>query len=390
MCAFDFATAKQILFGTGRVKELPEIARLYGMRRCLVVTGRSPERVAGVVGLLREDGVEVSLFSVPGEPSIDVVRQGVRRTADERCDGVVAIGGGSALDTGKAIAALMRNEGDVLDYLEVIGKGQQISHPSAPWIAVPTTAGTGAEVTRNAVLFSPLQRVKVSLRSPWMLPIATIVDPELTMGLPREQTVSSGMDALTQLIEPYVSIRANAMTDGFCLQGLPLVARSLKRVYTDGQDKSARTEMALASLLGGLALTNAGLGVVHGFAGPLGGMFDAPHGAICAALLPYGIAANLKHLRREQKHSSNFDETIERYRTVARSLTGRGDAEPEDCVCFVKELAGEIQVRSLRSFGMGPEHADEVVEKAQRASSMKANPVKLLPDELKELYLTAL
>jgi alcohol dehydrogenase class IV len=338
--------------------------------------------VSGVFELLRASGIEVILFSIPGEPAIEMVRQGVERAVNGGCDGVVAIGGGSALDAGKAIASLMRNDGDVMDYLEVIGRGKQITQPSASWIAVPTTAGTGAEVTRNAVLFASEQRVKVSLRSPWMLPVAAVVDPELTYDLPREQTLASGMDALTQLIEPYVCNRTNPLTDGFCLQGIPLAARSLRRVCMDGHNREARSEMALASLLGGLALSNAGLGVVHGFAGPLGGIFDAPHGAICATLLPYGMQANLDR--------SDSKEFIERYRDVACCLTGRSDAEPEDGVRFVRELAAELGVATLGRFGMGPEHADEVVEKAQRASSMKRNPVELSAEELKGVYLRAL
>jgi alcohol dehydrogenase class IV len=389
MDAFEFSTARQIVFGAGKVKELPAMARLNEMCRCLVVTGRTPERVAGVIELLRTSGIEVILFSVPGEPTIEMVRLGVERAVNGGCDGVVAIGGGSALDAGKSIASLMRNDGDVMDYLEVIGRGKQITQPSAPCMAVPTTAGTGAEVTRNAVLFAAEQRVKVSLRSPWMLPVAAVVDPELTYDLPREQTLANGMDALTQLIEPYVCNRTNPLTDGFCLQGMPLIARSLRRVCSDGHDHEARRQMALASLLSGLALSNAGLGVVHGFAGPLGGIFDAPHGAICAALLPHGMQANLDRLRREEVRS-DAKEFIERYRGVARCLTGRSDAEAEDGVRFVRELAAELGVAPLSRYGMSPEHVDEVVEKAQRASSMKRNPVELSAEELKGVYLRAL
>lgn len=386
MDGFTFATANRIVFGAGSVAELAETARSHGMRRPLVITGRSPERIAGPCELLRRRGMDLTRFPVAGEPTVDLVRQGARLAGEERCDGVVAVGGGSVLDAGKAIASLMRNEGDVSDYLEVIGEGKPITKPSAPWIAVPTTAGTGAEVTTNAVLFSPEHKVKVSLRSPWMLPVAAIVDPELGVGVPREQTLASGMDALTQLIESYVSSRANPITDGFCLQGLPLVAQSLKRVCAKGEDIPARSDMALASLLGGLALSNAGLGVVHGFAGPLGGMFCAPHGAICAALLARGMAANLACVRR----APNCCGTVARYQAVARCLLGRDDAEAEDGVRFVQQLSAELKVRPLGSFGMRPEHGDEVVAKAQRASSMKKNPVVLSPEELKQVYLSAL
>jgi hypothetical protein len=211
---------------------------------------------------------------------------------------VIAIGGGSAIDTGKALAALLTNPGEPLDYLEVIGRGQPLQHPSAPLIAVPTTAGSGAEVTRNAVLASPEHRVKASLRSPFLLPRLALVDPELTLNLPRAITAATGLDALTQLIEPYVSSRANAMTDLYCVDGLRRAAAALPRVWEDGQDREARTAMSWASLLGGMALANAGLGAVHAFAAPMGGMWPAPHGAICAAVLPHAIEVNVEALRR--------------------------------------------------------------------------------------------
>ena len=191
---------------------------------------------------------------------------------------------------------MLTNGGRLLDYLEVVGGGQPLARPSAPCIAIPTTAGTGSEVTRNAVLSAPDQRVKVSLRSPLMLPRLAVVDPTLTQGLPRSITASTGLDALTQLIEPYVSCRANPATDAWCVEGLRRASGALRRACDDGADVDAREQMALASLFSGFALANAGLGAVHGFAGTIGGMFDAPHGAICAALLPHVMAGNLRAL----------------------------------------------------------------------------------------------
>jgi alcohol dehydrogenase class IV len=203
---------------------------------------------------------------------------------------VVAIGGGSVIDAGKAIAALLTNPGDVMDYLEVVGKGKALQNPAAPFIAVPTTAGTGTEVTRNAVQDvggCPMRQVKgASLRSPFLLPRLAVVDPELTLGLPPAITARTGLDALTQLIEAYVSIRSNPVTDGFCVQGIPLAARSLRRAFHHGNDLEARRDMSLAALFSGLALANAGLGVVHGFAAPWAEGFRRPHGAVCAAILP--------------------------------------------------------------------------------------------------------
>jgi alcohol dehydrogenase class IV len=388
MQSFEFATAQQILFGRGKVTQLAALAARHALRRCMVVTGNSSARVQPVVDLLIEAGVEVVSFAVAAEPSVALLREASSLAIESHCDGVVAIGGGSVLDTGKAIAALMRNTSDLFDYLEVIGRGRPLEHTSAPCIAVATTSGTGAEVTRNAVLFSPEHAVKVSLRSASMLPVAAIVDPDLTRDVPPQTTAWSGMDALTQLIEPYVSRRANPFADALCREAIPEAARALPRAFRDGCDMEARTAMSLASLFGGLALANSGLGVVHGFASPLGGMFDAPHGAICAAILPHGMEANITHLRASAEPDAAA--TLQRYRVVARLLTGREAAEPEDGVAFVQSLSRGLQIPSLARFGMSASHAAEVVEKSSRASSMKANPVVLSVEELKEVYLRSL
>jgi alcohol dehydrogenase class IV len=388
MPSFEFATAQQILFGPGKISQLPAIAARHSLRRCMVVTGSSVARVQPVLDLLTHAGIELTLFAASSEPSIPMLRLAVAQADAFNCDGVVAIGGGSVLDLGKAVAALLRNTSDLFDYLEVIGRGRPLENPSAPCIAVPTTSGTGSEVTRNSVLFSPEHAVKVSLRSPSMLPVAAIVDPALTLDVPPATTAASGMDALTQLIEPYTSLRANPLTDALCVEAIPRAARALPRAFHNGADLEARTGMSLASLFGGLALANAGLGVVHGFAGPLGGMFNAPHGAICAAILPHGMAANIAHLRRSQDSSSAA--VLDRYRTVARLLTGLATAEPEDGVDFVRGLSLELEIPTLAKFGMSPAHAAEVVEKSARASSMKANPVVLSTGELTEVYLRSL
>src|SRR4051794_32638010 len=234
MQPFEFATAARILFGEGTVRQVPAAAAALG-RRALLVTGASPDRAFPLQTSLEGAGVSTVLCAVPGEPTVDLIR-----SAPRDCDFVVAFGGGSALDAAKAIAALLTNPGDPLDYLEVIGAGRPLDHPAAPCIAIPTTAGTGSEVTRNAVLASPLHRVKASLRSPSMLPRLAVVDPELTYGLPPALTASTGLDALTQLIEPYVSLRANPMTDQFCAEGLRRAAAALPRVWRNGGDREAR------------------------------------------------------------------------------------------------------------------------------------------------------
>jgi alcohol dehydrogenase class IV len=375
------------------VAELGPLARTIG-RRAFVVTGRDKIRHAGVIGDLEGAGLGCTLFGVPGEPTVNLMREGAALFRNTACELLIAIGGGSVIDAGKAIAALAANSGDVLDYLEVIGKGQPLESPPFSMIAVPTTAGTGSEVTRNAVLGSEEHGVKASLRSLAMLPRVAIVDPHLTLALPPAITAYTGLDALTQLIEPYVCSRANPMTDAFCLDGLRAVRRSLPRAYEKGNDAAARAGMSYASLLGGLALANAGLGVVHGFAAPIGGMFRAPHGAICAAILPYGMEINIRALRARDTSShdtgSHASHAIGRYGEIARILTGEGDATPEAGVEWVRQLTESMGICGLREYGVRAEHMADIVSKAARASSMKANPVELNTAELMEILERAI
>jgi alcohol dehydrogenase class IV len=369
---FEFATATRIVFGEGKAATLPELARSFGSRP-LVVTGASRERAAATIAAL-----SAGTLAVYGEPTVELVREGARRVRETGCDVVVSIGGGSAIDAGKAIAAIATNGGEPLEFLEVVGKGRTIITPPLPFIAVPTTAGTGSEVTRNAVLGSMEHGVKASLRSPLMLPQVALVDPEMTYNLPPAITAYTGLDALTQLIEPYVSARANPLTDVLCVDGIGRVARALGRVYRDGADREARREMSLASLFGGLALANAGLGVVHGFASPLGGQWKAPHGALCAALLPHGMAANVAALRLREPQNPALD----RYATIARLLTGRCDASAEDGIEWVRVLCIELNVPALRIWGITEGDLPDVAEKAAHASSMRANPLPLTNEEL--------
>ena len=382
---FEFATATRILFGPGTLKEAGDIARQLG-RHAFVVTGRTPERAAGLIELLAGHGVRATTFAVAGEPTTDRVCAGVAQARAAGCDLVIGFGGGSALDAAKAIAGLLTNEGELLDYLEVVGRAQPLPRPAAPWLAIPTTAGTGTEVTRNSVLASPEHHVKASLRSPHLLARVALVDPELTRDLPPALTASTGLDALTQLIEPYVSSRANPLVDTLCVEGMRRCARSLRRAFENGHDATAREDMSLASLFGGLALANAGLGAVHGFAAPIGGMFPAPHGAVCAALLPHVIAANLRALQERQPGSP----TIKRYDEIARLLTGRPQAKAADGVAWVRELCAVLEVQPLRTFGLTEDAAPTIVEKAAVASSMKANPVALTSAELRAILDAAL
>ena len=383
---FEFATATKIIFGAGALREAGAAAQGFG-QRALGVTGRDAKRAGPLLEILRKAGVGAATFFVTGEPELSTIDQGTSLAKKEKCDFVVALGGGSVIDAAKAIAAMMANDGELLDYLEIIGRGRALMKPSAPFIAIPTTAGTGSEVTRNAVLSSPEHKLKVSLRSPLMLAKVAIVDPELTYDLPPELTASTGLDALTQLIEPFVCSRANPMTDGLCVEGIRRAGRSLRVAFTNGKNKSAREDMAVASLFGGLALANAGLGAVHGFAGPIGGSFPAPHGAVCAALLPHVMAANIHALR--QRDAAGGD-ALRRYDEVARMLTGNSGATADDGVKWIRQLTSDLQINPLGAYGILEEHIADLVAKSANASSMKANPVGLTSGELADILRHAL
>ena len=380
---FEFATATRVIFGTGVLREFQPAQ--FG-KRALVVGGRTASRLSPLFEILDRAGVAFDHYAVDGEPTLDLISRGIDAARKNQADFVIGFGGGSSIDAGKAIAAMMNNPGDLTEYLEVIGNSKPLLHPPLPYIAIPTTAGTGAEATRNAVLASPSHRLKVSVRSPLMLPRLALVDPELTKELSPALTASTGMDALTQLIEPYVSIRANAMTDALCLDGLRRVARSLRRACSTPEDMTARTDMSLASLFSGMALANAGLGAVHGFAAAIGGMFSAPHGAICAVLLAPVIRANIEVLRHQQPIS----EHLARYREIGRLLTGKPEAEAKDAIEWVAQLCQDLHIPRLSSYRISRNDAGEICRKAAATSSMKGNPVVLDQRELESILTEAL
>ncbi len=381
----EFATATRIVFGPGTLAEVGALARELG-GHAFVVTGRDSQRAQPLLDLLSLAQIAVTPFSIAGEPTTDDVVSGIAQARVAGCDLVIGFGGGSVIDTAKAVAALLTNDGELLDYLEVIGRAQPLARPAAPCLAVPTTAGTGAEVTRNAVLSSPAHCLKVSLRSPHLLPRVALVDPDLTCDLPPALTATTGLDALTQLIEPFVCSRANPLTDSLCADGIRRAARSIRRAFENGRDASAREDMALASLFGGLALANSGLGAVHGFASPIGGMFPAAHGAICAALLPHVMSANLAALRsRAPGH-----EALRRYDEVARLLTSDPHATADDGVRWTQKLIADLRIPALTTYGILPGDFPALVTAAAKASSMKANPIALTPDELAAILERAL
>jgi len=379
MIRFEFATTSRIIFGRGTLKEVPALATQMGGRP-LVVTGKNTERAAPLLDLLKTTGMQPLTFGVPGEPTIEMTLEGVQLARKKACDVVIGIGGGSVIDAAKAIAALLTNTGDIMDYLEVIGQGQPLPQASAACIAIPTTAGTGAEVTRNSVLASTEHRVKISLRSPTMLPDLAVIDPELTYSMPPSLTASTGLDALTQILEPFVSLQSNPLTDALCREGLNRVARSLRRAFEKGSDTAAREDMAIASLFGGLALANSKLGAVHGFAGTMGAMFSIPHGVICACLLPHVMEVNVKALQRR-----GTLEFLSRYDEVARLLTGKPDAGATDGIDWIHDLCNALDVAPLFEFGITEAHFPEMIAGAKKASSMKGNPIELTNEELIEI-----
>ena len=378
---FDFATAGRVVVGAGRSAELPALLAACGTR-ALVCTGARADRHAELLARL---GLPAAVFPVAGEPTVDLVRTAVAVAREHGSDVVVAIGGGSVIDTGKAVAMLLGNGGDPLDYLEVIGAGQAITRPSAPCIAVPTTAGTGAEVTANAVLASPAHRVKTSLRSRTMIPWAALVDPLLTVSCPPSVTAASGMDALTQCLEPFVSPMANPLTDAVAREGMRRAAAGLRSAYDDGSNLSARADMSLASVASGMALANAKLGAVHGLAGVIGGTIAVPHGVACAALLVPVMEANVAALRA----GAPGHPAIARYAEAAALLTGEPGAAIEDGLAWVRQTLAALAIPGLGAFGMAPGQADDIAAQALRSSSMRGNPVALSQDDLRAILARA-
>jgi alcohol dehydrogenase class IV len=346
------------------VRELPALAAEFG-QRVFLITGSRPQQWETRLPY-------VGFKSIRGEPTVQDIQSGVELAKQHKADVIIAIGGGSVVDAGKAIAAMSTQPGDLMRYIEVIGEGRPLEAAPLPFIAVPTTSGTGAEATRNAVIASEEHRVKASLRHLSMLPRIALIDPELAGDLPPHVTAATGMDALTQCLEAFVCSRAQPMTDALCLDGIQRAVRSLERAFQNGHDLDAREDMALCALNSGIALANAGLGAVHGFAAPIGGMFHAPHGAVCAALLAPVWEANAKGVQNRTK----FDH-------IDQMLDG-------DAVSWLHALTARLQIPKLSAWGIQDSDLDEIARKAAAASSMKANPVSLTHDKLVAVLRAAL
>ncbi len=378
MVRFDLAIPSDIRLGAGRVAEVPDVVAGWDVDQVLLITGRSPSRAEGLVDALSARRIAVTTYPVDGEPSIQVVRDGV--AAAEGCRAVIGFGGGSALDVAKAVAILAPTGTDPLVHLEVVGEARPITMPGLPCVAIPTTAGTGSEVTRNAVLSG--HGVKASLRSPLMLPELAVVDPDLLEGVPAATIATSGMDALAQVIEPFLSRKANPFTDALARDGIVRSARSLRRAHRDGMvDATVREDLAITSLFGGLCLANAGLGAVHGFAAALGARLGAPHGAVCAAVLAPAVEVNLRAVRERSADGP----TLPRLSELAVLLTGNPTAQPEAAIGWLADLTADLQIPGLGTYGLTTAQTGEVVAATQRASSMRGNPIDLTDDEVAEV-----
>lgn len=378
---FEFTAPTRIVFGRGALQHLGAIAQPLG-RRAFVVRGGDHLDRSGALDRVKESlaacNVACVFHVVRGEPELRTINDAVDAARDAACDLVIGLGGGSVIDAAKAVAGMLTNGGRVSDYLEVIGQGKTISVAAAPMVAIPTTAGTGSEVTRNAVIASPEQHFKASVRSPHLLPTVALVDPALTDSLPPALTASTGLDAWTQVIEPYVSNKAGPLTDPIALRGVALTSRALPRAFDDGSDMAARDDMAMASLMGGLCLANAGLGAVHGIAAPLGASFSIPHGIACAALLPHVMAANVRALRDRSPSSP----ALARYADLAGAIVGQPDATIDAAIEHVAAMVRRLGVPGLSRFGVTAADLPEVAANARRASSMRYNPVELGVGEL--------
>jgi len=368
---FTFLTPPEILFGPDESRKTLDVARRFGSRVFVVTGGKSFETLP-IAPLLKD----LPRWSVSGEPDVAAVDEGVRRCGD--ADVVVAVGGGSVMDTAKAVAGVVTNGGSVRDYLEQVGD-RKLVKPPLPFIAVPTTAGSGSEATKNAVIRVPDLKVKRSIRHDLLMPRVAIVDPKLSAAAPREVAASAALDAFTHLLEGYVSTGAQPMTDALALPGLALAAEGLRGIACG---KDAFASMSQASLWGGMVLANAGLGAVHGLVAPLGGRCAIPHGIGCACLLADTVRVNLAALRSRAKDSP----ALGRYEKAAQAV---GQKSSDGLLTLLAGYRRTFDLPWLSARGMNAEDLAPIV-KASRGSSMRSNPIELSDAELEEILRAAM
>ena len=360
-----------------------------------LVTGGRPDRVIESLGLKKEHQNRCIIIpQTGGEPTLKAVIENVGKARDAAVSSVIAIGGGSAIDMGKALAGLVPQpeSADPMDFLEVIGGGNPLLVNALPVLAAPTTAGTGAEATKNAVIASPEHRVKVSLRHASMVPAQVILDPSLTLSMPASVTAATGMDAMTQLMEAFITVKRNPLTDAYCREGIRLVGRALESVMLAPDNLQLRMDMLIAGYFSGVALANAGLGAVHGFAGPMGGMFSVPHGEICACLLPSVMEANAAELANLSGTSAEAEDLCRRIVEMAdlvgvnEMTSSRGGADRvRDLVTYLKHLKSSLGIPAMSELGVDESEWEVLIEKTMASSSMKGNPVSLGAEQLRNI-----
>ena len=381
---FQFAAPTKIIFEKDAFQKLPGLVSELG-NNVFIVSGEKAIHANCLAGTLHKQNVKTKIFKISSEPTTSVIESAINLAKKNNGNIIVGIGGGSVIDAAKAVAALATNTGELLDFLEIIGKGKKLESAPLPFIAIPTTAGTGAEVTKNSVIKSEDKKVKVSLRSDLMFPTLAVIDPVLTLTMPPEITASTGVDALTHLLETFVSCQSNPFVDMLGREGLTRISSSLEKAYTDGSDIEARENMSMASMLGGLALAHVKLGAVHGVAGPLGGMISIPHGIVCACLLPAVMEVNIRVLKEKGRTKQ-----LLKYDELARIFTKNKSAKAEDGAIWVKELVKKLKIPGLSDFGFTEDSYSELINKAKNSSSMKGNPVVLEDDSLAEILTKSL
>ncbi len=379
MQPFSLKLPSNIQFGRGSAEGAITWVKQHS-RNTLLIHGESAGRSAWLAEQIEaENGIEVTHFACPREPDVPLVEAAVALGRDAGVDAIVGIGGGAVIDLAKAVAGLIPAAGETLDYLEVVGKGEALDEEPMPLLAIPTTAGTGAEVTANAVIGVPAARRKVSLRDPRLLANLAIVDPALTDNSPTHVTLASGLDAITQVIEPYISRQANAFTDLLCRDAIPRGLAAIQLLMRE-ENAAARDQMAWTSLCGGLALANAKLGAVHGLAGPLGGVSTAAHGAIAGVLLPWALAVNA---------AATTGETAQRIDEVRRWISTAFGVSESSAFGYLAQWSCDQGLPRLREMGVDREQLVAIAESAQGSSSMRGNPVALSVEQLLEIMNNA-
>lgn len=381
MSSFQFKTVSKLIKKNsfeGFKEELVSIGK-----SCLVVCGSSLNRYELLCKAINK--TKLTLVQICHEPTVDQIESLRASLKGKHFDFIIGVGGGSVLDTAKALAALLPQNSPATDYLEVIGKGLPLQEDPLPTVLIPTTSGTGSEATKNAVLEDSKTQRKISLRSDSLFATLVWLNPTLTLSLPQEVTAHCGFDALTQLLEAYVSNKSNPITDAFCEKGLAYCGSSILKTYLKPDNLNARGEMQLASFYSGVALANAGLGAVHGLAAPLGGLLHAKHGAICASLLFHVTKENLIQLQERDRSSLS----LTKYSKASKLLLQKKEATAEDLLNWISDLSLTFKIKSLKSYGLNNENALRAVKNALESNSMKGNPIPLSNESLSKILSNA-